>query len=206
MCTEQLEKQVQAIGQLLEQIADDNIFQLCVGHAGSKMYDPEGILHAVAEVDSDILLQAIIESYDCTANHEEPHSAEVEARELLSLDTTDPDKPDKVEKFLARFIEGYSIDEVIEILLDQKHISQATMHDYFEHVYDVEYRIGRTGALLGVRFLVAGGGPTIYVTDKGVEGIWGGGRYSYLLTYKTMGAINQYGEELYNINRSNFSC
>lgn len=67
---------------------------------------------------------------------------------------------------------------------------------YFDDNYNIDYFWYRNVGLLGVRIMVAYGGPNIWVdTVKGyVHGYWGG-EVKYPLSYKVCDAINDYYRE-----------
>ena len=49
------------------------------------------------------------------------------------------------------------------------------VHDFMDHVYDIEWITHRDHSYKAARLLVAGGGPNIWVNlqDMNVEGYWG---------------------------------
>ena len=52
------------------------------------------------------------------------------------------------------------------------------VHDFMDHVYDIEWITHNDHTYKAARLLVAGGGPNIWVNlqDMNVEGYWGGDR------------------------------
>ncbi len=78
---------------------------------------------------------------------------------------------------------------------------ELSIYDYFEDdIYDIEYRIGSDRKLRSVKIMVAFGGPNIYIdTDTGtVELYWWGERGSAPIDERTVDAIDDYFEELFN--------
>lgn len=90
------------------------------------------------------------------------------------------------------------ISEELDELVD-KYNNSDDCDDFIEYVNDnfgIDY-IWRMGVgLIGVRILVAFGGPTIYIdTFEGVvRGYWGGTQY-YPLNYNVVDTINDYFED-----------
>ena len=85
-----------------------------------------------------------------------------------------------------------------EITLDD--CEQVSFFDYFEDVYDIEYRINAKRQFKSVRLMVACGGPNIFV-DTGaceVQLYWWTDRASCPIDPDACEAINECFEELYN--------
>lgn len=74
-----------------------------------------------------------------------------------------------------------------------------SIYDYFEDVYDIEYRIGSDKELRSVCLMIACGGPNIYVDtgSKKVELYWWTERASYPLSSNAVASIDEFAEELY---------
>lgn len=68
--------------------------------------------------------------------------------------------------------------------------------EYFDDNYGIDYIWRMSVGLIGVRVLVAFGGPTIYIDtfDGVVRGYWGGTQ-SYPLNYNVVDTINDYFED-----------
>lgn len=82
---------------------------------------------------------------------------------------------------------------------EENELEAVSMFDYFENVYDIEYRIGSDKAFRSVRLMVACGGPNIYIdtAEKAVLLYWWTDFARYNLTSDTAEAINEAFEELY---------
>ena len=107
--------------------------------------------------------------------------------------------------------EIYSIDDADET--DEGHIcpacgeeiedgdeEQQSLYDYFDDVFDIEYRISGGREYRSVQIMIACGGPNIYI-DTGtaqVELYWWGDRASYPISYSARDEIDEYFEELFN--------
>ena len=82
---------------------------------------------------------------------------------------------------------------------------QACMYHYFESddIYDIEYRISASGDLRSVRYMIACGGPNIYI-DTGTGSVnlfWWSDRAEYPLSREAIQQIDEMAEDLYNCNR-----
>ena len=55
------------------------------------------------------------------------------------------------------------------------------VHDFMEHVYDIEWITHQDHSYKGARLLVAGGGPNIWVNlmTNTVDGYWGSDKFSW---------------------------
>lgn len=75
-----------------------------------------------------------------------------------------------------------------------------TLWDYFDDVFDIEYRIGSNKEYRSVRVMVACGGPNIYIdtASKNVGLYWWTESAHYPLDYDTVEEIDNYFEELFN--------
>jgi predicted RNA-binding Zn-ribbon protein involved in translation (DUF1610 family) len=75
-----------------------------------------------------------------------------------------------------------------------------SLWDYFDDVYDIEYRIGSDKQLRSVQVMVACGGPNIYIdtASKAVELYWWGEHASYPISPDVCEEIDNYFEEIYN--------
>ena len=97
--------------------------------------------------------------------------------------------PDDREKYLCSC--GY-VDDIDEF-------EQLDIYDFFEDVYDIEYRVGSDKALRSVQIMVAFGGPNIYIdtASKKVELHWWCDYAYYPLSSNAVAAIDEWAEELY---------
>jgi len=70
--------------------------------------------------------------------------------------------------------------------------------EWMDHVYDIRYIVDREKKYLGAMFLVAGGGPTIWVNTwtNEVEGSWGGDKCTHYFIDNL--GLDDYNEEMYN--------
>lgn len=73
------------------------------------------------------------------------------------------------------------------------------IYDYFQDVYDIEYRIGSDRGFRSVRLMVACGGPNVYIdtASRAVELYWWSDHASYSLNDEAVEAINAEFEELF---------
>lgn len=80
---------------------------------------------------------------------------------------------------------------------------QQSLYDYFDDVYDIEYRISGSGEYRSVALMVACGGPNIYIDtgNRQVELYWWGDRANYPIHYDTVDEIDAWAEELYTCTR-----
>ena len=74
---------------------------------------------------------------------------------------------------------------------------QETAHDWMEGVYDIRYIVDREKCYYSAELLVAGGGPTIWVSlnEMEVQGYWGGDRVR--VPFSDNLGLDDYLEELY---------
>mgnify|MGYP003125558019 FL=1 len=72
-----------------------------------------------------------------------------------------------------------------------------TAHDWMEGVYDIRYIVDREKRYFSAELLVAGGGPTIWVSlnDMEVQGYWGGDRVN--IPFSDNLGLDDYLEEMY---------
>lgn len=77
-------------------------------------------------------------------------------------------------------------------------MEELTLWDYFEDVYDVEYRVGSDLKLRSVCVMVACGGPNIYIDtgSRQVELYWWGDRASYSIDYDVCIQVDDYFQEI----------
>ncbi len=73
------------------------------------------------------------------------------------------------------------------------------IYDYFNDVYDIEYRVGSGREYRSVRLMIACGGPNIYIdtASKEVELYWWTDRASFPLSFEAVNAIDDEFEQLY---------
>jgi predicted RNA-binding Zn-ribbon protein involved in translation (DUF1610 family) len=79
-------------------------------------------------------------------------------------------------------------------------LEEVTIFDYFEEVFDIEYRINAKREYKSVRLMVACGGPNIYIDTaaKAVQLYWWTERADYMLSDEVCNEIDAMFEELYN--------
>ena len=72
-----------------------------------------------------------------------------------------------------------------------------TAAKWMEDTYDIRYYIDSSKCYMGAEFLVAGGGPTIWVDTfrEKVTGWWGSDRFEYY--FQDNLGLNDYCEEMY---------
>lgn len=72
-----------------------------------------------------------------------------------------------------------------------------SLYDYFDDVYDIEYRIDGRGEYRSVRLMIAGGGPNIYVdtNDAYVKLYWGSTYAEAPISYTASDLIDEIFEE-----------
>ena len=83
--------------------------------------------------------------------------------------------------------------------IDERDAEQLSLYDYFDDIFDIEYRISGNREFRSVCIMIACGGPNIYI-DTGtrkVELYWWSDRASYPIHYETIDEIDAYFEELY---------
>ena len=74
---------------------------------------------------------------------------------------------------------------------------QETASDWMEGVYDIRYIVDREKRYFSAELMVAGGGPTIWVSlnEMEVQGYWGGDRVN--VPFSDNLGLDDYLEELY---------
>lgn len=84
--------------------------------------------------------------------------------------------------------------------VDESELEPFTLYDYFNDVFDIEYRIGSDKEFRSVQIMVACGGPNIYVdtAEKAVLLYWWADKARYYISDEAAEAINQIFEEYYN--------
>ena len=72
--------------------------------------------------------------------------------------------------------------------------------EYFNDVFDIEYRIGSDKQYRSVKIMVACGGPNIYIDtgDHSIKLYWWNERAEYSLSSYTCEQIDEYFNELFN--------
>lgn len=82
--------------------------------------------------------------------------------------------------------------------VDEKDECQ-NLYDYFNNVYDIEYRIGGRGKYRSVKLMIAFGGPKIYVDTHGayVKLYWGSTYVDAPISYDISDEIDDIFEEIY---------
>ena len=72
-----------------------------------------------------------------------------------------------------------------------------TAHDWMEGTYDIRYIVDREKRYFSAELLVAGGGPTIWVSlnEMEVQGYWGGDRVT--VPFSDNLGLDDYLEEMY---------
>lgn len=80
---------------------------------------------------------------------------------------------------------------------------QASMYDYFDDVYDIEYRIDGNGEYRSVQLCVAWGGPGIYVDtgDRKVKLYWWSDRAEAPIFGDACDLIDEEFEDLYKCTK-----
>ena len=84
--------------------------------------------------------------------------------------------------------------------IEEDDLEELSMWDYFNDVFDIEYRIGSDKEYRSVCVMVACGGPNIYVDtqSKRVELYWGGEEAHAYLSNEACAEIDSIFEELFN--------
>lgn len=79
--------------------------------------------------------------------------------------------------------------------IEENDLEAVSLWDYFNDVYNIEYRIDQQKELRSVEIMVACGGPNIYIdTDsKSVKLYWGGEFAEYPIDYDTAAALTECG-------------
>ncbi len=87
--------------------------------------------------------------------------------------------------------------------IEEGDAEQMSLYDYFDDIYDIEYRISGSGDFRSVCIMVACGGPNIYIDTgtKQVELYWWGDRANFPIHYDTVDEIDSYFEEMYQCTR-----
>ena len=112
-----------------------------------------------------------------------------ECGEIINLDDTEYNEDTNT----------YPCPECKKDMADEN-LEPYSLYEYFDDVYDIEYRIDGNRNFRSVQVMVACGGPNIYVdTGSGyVELYWGMDNAKYALSYDAIDAINDVFEERYS--------
>ena len=87
--------------------------------------------------------------------------------------------------------------------IQEDEAESAGMYDYFDDVFDIEYRINGSGEYRSVSLMIGCGGPNIYV-DTGTGSVnlyWWSDRASYDLSREALAQIDEMAEDCYNCTR-----
>ena len=81
-----------------------------------------------------------------------------------------------------------------------------TVWEYLSDAFDVEYRVSGDSTYRSARFMIACGGPNVYVdtATRSVELYWWAERASYLLSDEAVAEIDAYAEEMWECGRGCF--
>lgn len=84
--------------------------------------------------------------------------------------------------------------------IEENDLEAVSLYDYFNDIYNIEYRIDSNKELRSVEIMVACGGPNIYIDteSKTVKLYWAGERAEYPIDYDTAAEIDNIFEEFYN--------
>lgn len=80
-------------------------------------------------------------------------------------------------------------------------LEQQSLYDYFEDVYNIEYRVGSDRETVNsVQLMVACGGPNIYIdtASRAVELYWWSERASYPISYDVCNEIDDWAQEMWS--------
>lgn len=86
--------------------------------------------------------------------------------------------------------------------IEESELESISIYDYFDDIFDIEYRIGSNKEYRSVCVMIACGGPNIYIdtATKNVEFYCWSERASYPLSLEAVNEIDNYFEELFNCN------
>ena len=84
--------------------------------------------------------------------------------------------------------------------IEESELEAISIYDYFDDVFDIEYRTGSDKEYRSVCVMVACGGPNIYIdtATKNIELYWWTDKASYPLSLEAVNEIDNYFEELFN--------
>ena len=96
--------------------------------------------------------------------------------------------------------EGLYTCQECNATFEEHELESLSLYDYFDDVFDIEYRFGSDRQLRSVKLLVAYGGPNIYIDTAScaVELYWWGDRASYPIDRDVCGEIDSVFEEIFN--------
>lgn len=85
-------------------------------------------------------------------------------------------------------------------MLELSELEAISIYDYFDDVFDIEYRVSSDKTYRSVCVMIACGGPNIYIdtATKNVELYWWSDKASYPLSLEAVNEIDNYFEELFN--------
>lgn len=84
--------------------------------------------------------------------------------------------------------------------IEEDDLEAVSMWDYFNDVFDIEYRIGSDKKYRSAKIMIACGGPNIYIdtADHAVKLYWWNERAECSFSTYTSEQIDEYFEELFN--------
>ena len=105
-------------------------------------------------------------------------------------------KPETCEEQLRRMCKNIA-DSITNPVDNSEHGEQASVASWMEGVYDIRYIVDREKRYYSAELLVAGGGPTIWVSlnEMEVQGYWGGDRVN--VPFSDNLGLDDYCEEMY---------
>ena len=88
-------------------------------------------------------------------------------------------------------------DSITNPVDNSEHGEQASVASWMQDVYDIRYIVDREKRYFSAELLVAGGGPTIWVSlnEMEVQGYWGGDRVN--VPFSDNLGLDDYCEEMY---------
>ena len=103
-------------------------------------------------------------------------------------------KGETSEEMLRRMCKNIAND------INNKKLGDAgNIDEFMEHVYDIEWTTYQDKSYKSAAFMVAGGGPTIWVCllDQKVKGYWGSDRVEEPIYGDMVEELDNYCEEMY---------
>lgn len=84
--------------------------------------------------------------------------------------------------------------------LNRYDVEQLSLYDYFDDVYNIEWRLDANREYKSVALMVACGGPNIWIDtgSRRVELYWWSDSAYYPLSYDVVEAIDEYASEIFN--------
>ena len=105
-------------------------------------------------------------------------------------------KPETCNEQLERMVKNIALD-----ITEPKTPTLDDAHQFFDHVYNIEWITHMDHSYKAARLLVAGGGPNIWVNlqTNTVDGYWGSDKFSW--SFQDNIGLDDYLQEMHDSNK-----